>query len=168
MMEGHKICHLNQVQSKTMIKYAEGLAAKFKPMETVSVPAPAPTPSRNAWNHTPKFKFDQENFPNLGSPSHTHTAKKQCHSPDDDDATSQQLEPSQCTAGTAITDDHTKLIQQMQDSFSQKFNLLKKDHQDQQKQFKACLRAVEAAIANSQKQILREFETMNTNYASTQ
>ena len=30
-MEGHRIHHLNQVQSKTMIEYAEGLAAKFKP-----------------------------------------------------------------------------------------------------------------------------------------
>ena len=33
-MEGHKICHLNQTQSKVMAKYAEGLATKFKLMES--------------------------------------------------------------------------------------------------------------------------------------
>ena len=151
-----------------MIKYTKGLAAKFKPMETVPVLTPAPTPSHNAWKCTPKFKFNQVNFPNLGSPSCTHMAKKQCCTPDNDDTTLQQSEPSQHMAGTAITDNHTKLIQQMQDSFSQKLNLIKKDHQDQQKKFEACLRATEAAIENSQKQLLREFKNMNTNYASAQ
>ena len=110
-----RICHLNQVQSKTMTKYTEGLATKFKPMETVLVPAPAPTPTRNAWNRTPKFKFNQESFPGLRSPSHIHTVKKQCHSPDDDDATLHQLEPSQHMAGTAITNGCNELIQQIQD-----------------------------------------------------
>ena len=71
-------------------------------------------------------------------------------------------------AGTTTTNDCTKLIQQMQDSFSQKLNLIKKDHQDQQKQFEAGLRAMEAAIVNLQKQLLREFESMNINYANVQ
>ena len=78
-MECHKIRCLNQTQSKAMAKYAEGLATKFKPMESVTVPTSKPplAPTHNAWNHTPKFKFDQENFPDLGSPSCIHAAKKQ-------------------------------------------------------------------------------------------
>ena len=78
-MEGHKIRCLNQTQSKAMAKYAEGLATKFKPMESMTVPTSKPplAPTCNGWNRTPKFKFDQENFPDLRSPCCIHAAKKQ-------------------------------------------------------------------------------------------
>ena len=170
MMEGHKIQCLNQVQSKAMTKYAEGLVAKFKPMESMSGPTPKlpPAPVHNGWNCTSKFKFDQENFPNLGSPSHVHTVKKQCCTLKEDDANSQHLEPSQQMGVTKITNECTEFVQQLLASFTKKLNLMKKDHKDQQKKIDAHLKAMEAALNKSQEQLLQEFQSMTNNYASTQ
>jgi hypothetical protein len=66
-IDGKFLCHINQVQSKAVATYAASLKVRFKPPETVHVP-PNPRPStltRNAWNHTPSLKFNQENFPDL-------------------------------------------------------------------------------------------------------
>ena len=168
-MEGHKIRRLNQTQSKAMAKYAEGLATKFKPMESVTVPTSKPplAPTRNAWNRTPQFKFDQENFPVLGSPSRIHAAKKR-RTTEEDETQSQGSEPSQQTRETALTDERTEFVQQLSSSFMKKLALLKKDHEDQQKKFEARLYATEEALKQSQQQLLHEFQSMTTNYASAQ
>jgi hypothetical protein len=165
-MEGQKLCRLNQVQSKTMVRYAEGLADKFKPMETVAVPTPKPPPTRNAWTRTPKFKFDEENFPDLSSPSCIHAAKKPRRTNEPDDASSQQSDPSQRTLGTALTDKRTEFVQKLTDDFSQKLNLIKKDNQEQRKVFEQRLAATEKVLASSQQQLLQEFHQMTANYAN--
>ena len=169
-MEGHKIRRLNQTQLKAMAKYAEGLATKFKPMESVTVLTSKPpiAPTRNAWNRTPQFKFDQENFPVLGSPSRIHAAKKQRHTTEEDDTQSQGSEPSQQTRETALPDERTGFVQQLSSSFMKKLALLKKDHEDQQKKFEARLYATKEALKQSQQQFLHEFQSMMTNYASAQ
>jgi hypothetical protein len=82
-IDGKLLCCINQIQSKAVATYAASLKARFKPPETVHVPPnPCPsTPTRNAWNHTPSLKFNQENFPDLEgnvTPSHRHANKKQC------------------------------------------------------------------------------------------
>ena len=129
---------------------------------------PPLAPTRNAWNHTPKFKFDQENFPDLGSPSCIHAVKKQQRTTEEDDAQLQGLEPSQQTHNTVLTDERMEFVQQLSSSFMKKLDLLKRDHEDQQKKFEACLYATKEALKQSQQQLLHEFQSMTTNYASAQ
>ena len=168
-MEGHKIRHLNQLQSKCMSQYAEGLAKKFKPMEEVSVHTPpSSTPAHNTWKHMPKFKFDQENFPDLGSPSRTHTAKKQCCNADEDDAASQQSTTSQRTMATAMMNECTEFVQNLTASFMDQLNVIKKDHQEQQQKFEARLKAMDEALAKSQQQLITKFQNMTTKYNQAQ
>ena len=168
-MEGHKIHHLNQLQSKCMSQYAKGLAKKFKPMEEVVVHTlPSSTPAHNTWKRMPKFKFDQENFPNLGPPSCTHTAKKQCRNADEDDAASQQLTTSQHTMAMAMTDECTEFMQNLTASFTDQFNVIKKDHQEQQQKFKARLKAMDEALGKSQQQLIAKFQNMTTKYNEAQ
>ena len=169
MMEGHKICCLNQTQSKCLSQYAKGLAAKFKPMPMVTIPTPMPaTPARNAWKCTPMFKFNQDNFPDIGSPSHTHTAKKQCCSTEDDDATSQQMTQSQQTLATTMTDERTEFVQNLTDNFMNQLNLIKTDHQEQQQKLEAHIKEMDKAITKLQEQLLTEFNAMTTNYNNAQ
>ena len=49
-----------------------------------------------------------------------------------------------------------------------KLDLLKKNHEDQQKKFEAHLYATKEALKQSQQQLLHEFQSMMTNYASAQ
>ena len=168
-MEGHKICHLNQLQSKCMSQYAKGLAKKFKPMEEVLVHTlPSSTPAHNAWKRMPKFKFNQENFPNLGSLSCSHTAKKQHCNADEDDAASQQSTTSQRTMAMAMTDECTEFMQNLTASFMDQLNVIKKDHQEQQQKFEARLKATDEALAKSQQQLITKFQNMTTKYNQAQ
>ena len=168
-MEGHKIHHLNQLQSKCMSQYAKGLAKKFKPMEEVSVHTlPLSTPARNAWKCMPKFKFNWENFPDLGSPSCTHTAKKQCHNADEDDAALQQLSTYQRMMAMVMTDECTDFVQNLTASFMDQLNAIKKDRQEQQQKFEAHLKATDEALAKLQQQLITKFQNMTTKYNQAQ
>ena len=169
MMEGHKIRCINQTQLKCLSQYAKGLAAKFKPMPMIMIPTLTPaTPAHNTWKCTPTFKFDQENFLDIGSPSHTHTAKKQHHSTEDDDTALQQMTQSQQTLATAMTNKCTEFVQNLTDNFTNQLNLIKKDHQEQQKKREAHIKEMDEAITKLQEQLLTEFKNMMTNYNNAQ
>jgi hypothetical protein len=172
-IEGMFIRHHNQVQSHPLASYTKKLKAQFQPLvATVDVEPcrAATTLTRNAWHRTPMLKKGQDNIPEIATPSHHHTLKKQhteAGSNDTVEDNSSLLPPSLGTTQTKLTDERTEMqttIANMQSTFSTELKKIKAQNEQNNKKVASHIEKSEQEFQKAQEAILAEITCTEEQY----
>jgi hypothetical protein len=163
------ICHLNQIQLKTVAAHAESLRSRFAPpVATIQTPAPPTTPTRNPWNRTATFNLSHQNLPELNdTPTRHHKKKARTETGTDNDDDTSLSPPSIGTAQTELIDERTEIqatLTNMQDSSTKWIQFIKDANEAKARQAKTRIQEAEKTYIAAQETILKEFTTLTQNY----